>query len=94
MPEVNPDKVMAFSSSKDLERWLKVNYAIERELWIKIYKKNTGMVSVTWDDVVIEILCWGWIDGIKKSIDDQAYLQRIKKEQSACGTFNQRGTDD
>lgn len=37
----------------------------------------TGIPSVTWNDVVIEALCWGWIDGIRKSIDDEAYLQRI-----------------
>lgn len=54
-----------------------MNHAIESELWVKIFKKKTGVASVTWDDVVIEILCWGWIDGIKKSINDQAYLQRV-----------------
>jgi uncharacterized protein YdeI (YjbR/CyaY-like superfamily) len=82
MSEVNPEKVMTFSSSKDLGGWLKVNHAIERELWVKIFKKKTGTVSVTWDAVVVEILCWGWIDGIKKSIDDQAYLQRITPRKS------------
>jgi len=46
-------------------------------LWIKIFKKNSKLPSVTWDHVVIESLCWGWIDGIKKSLDEQAYLQRI-----------------
>ena len=53
------------------------NHAIESELWVNIFKKKTGIPSVTWADVVIEILCWGWIDGIKKSSGDQAYLQRI-----------------
>jgi len=42
-----------------------------------MFKKNTGIQSVTWNDVVIEALCWGWIDGVKKSIDEQAYLQRL-----------------
>jgi len=54
-----------------------VNHATETELWVKIFKKKTGIPSVTWNDVVIEALCWGWIDGIKKSINDQAYYQRI-----------------
>ncbi len=44
---------------------------------MKIFKKGSGLPSVNWDQVVIESLCWGWIDGIKKSLDDQAYLQRI-----------------
>jgi len=77
MPEPNPARIMTFATPKDLGRWLKVNHATESELWVKIFKKKTGIPSVTWDDVVIEALCWGWIDGVKKSIDDQAYLQRI-----------------
>ena len=71
--------IMTFEISKDLGQWLKLNHASESELWIKLYKKNTGIKSVTWDDVVIESLCWGWIDGVKKSIDDQSYLQRDRK---------------
>lgn len=77
MPEPDPLRIMTFATPKDLGEWLKVNHATESELWVKIFKKNTGIQSVTWNDVVIEILCWGWIDGVKKSIDDQAYLQRI-----------------
>jgi uncharacterized protein YdeI (YjbR/CyaY-like superfamily) len=77
MPAPDPSKTMTFITPQDLGRWLKSNHASESELWVKIYKKNTKIQSVTWDDVVIEALCWGWIDGIKKSIDDQAYLQRI-----------------
>ena len=77
MPVPDPARIMTFASPKDLGRWLKVNHAIESELWVKIFKIKTGIPSVTWDDVVIEALCWGWIDGVKKSIDDQAYLQRV-----------------
>ncbi len=77
MPDANPARIMTFTSPNELGQWLKVNHAIESELWVKIFKKKTGIASVTWDDVVIEMLCYGWIDGIKKSIDDQAYLQRV-----------------
>ncbi len=77
MPEPHPTRIMTFASPKDLGRWLKVHHAIETELWVKIFKKKSGIPSVTWDDVVVEILCWGWIDGVKKSIDEQAYLQRV-----------------
>ncbi|MFT6100047.1 MAG: hypothetical protein ACJAYF_002599 [Arenicella sp.] len=77
MPEPDPLRIMTFATPKDLDEWLKVNHTAESELWVKIFKKSTGIQSVTWKDVVIEILCWGWIDGVKKSIDDQAYLQRI-----------------
>ena len=77
MPEPDPLRIMTFATPKDLSEWLKLNHATESELWVKIFKKNTGIQSVTWNDVVIEILCWGWIDGVKKSFDNQAYLQRI-----------------
>ena len=84
MPEPDPLRIMSFETPQDLFKWLKKNHATESELWVKIFKKNTKIQSVTWNELVIEVLCWGWIDGIKKSIDDQAYLQRItpRKEQS------------
>ena len=77
MPETDLAKTMSFATASDLGQWFKTNHATESELWVKIFKKATNIPSVTWDDVVLESLCWGWIDGIKKSIDDQAYLQRI-----------------
>jgi uncharacterized protein YdeI (YjbR/CyaY-like superfamily) len=77
MPEPDPTRIRTFATPKDLSLWLKVNYATESELWVKIFKKKPGIPSVTWDDVVVEALRWGWIDGVKKSFDDQAYLQRI-----------------
>ncbi len=77
MPEPDPAKIATFSAPQDLCQWLELNHASEAELWVKIFKKKTRIPSVTWDEVVIEALCWGWIDGIKKSIDDTAYLQRI-----------------
>ncbi|MES9901643.1 MAG: hypothetical protein ABW168_03040 [Sedimenticola sp.] len=76
---LKPDtsKIMVFKSPKDLSKWLQDNQTSESELWVKIFKKGSGIPSVNWNEVVIESLCWGWIDGIKKSLDDQAYLQRI-----------------
>lgn len=92
MPEPDPAKIMSFESPKDLGRWLKVNHATESELWVKIFKKNTGVPSVSWNDVVMETLCWGWIDGVKKSIDDQAYLQRITPR-TARSSWSKRNTE-
>lgn len=77
MPALDPEKIISFPTPTDLGLWLKANHDTQNELWVKIFKKAAKVPSVTWDDVVIESLCWGWIDGIKKSIDDQAYLQRI-----------------
>jgi uncharacterized protein YdeI (YjbR/CyaY-like superfamily) len=90
--EPDPLKIVPFVTPNDLGQWLEVNHASESELWVKIYKKNTRIGSVTWNDVVIEALCWGWIDGIKKSIDDQAYLQRITPRK-ARSNWSKRNTE-
>ena len=92
MPEPDPLKIMTFGTPKDLGKWLKVNHATENELWVKIFKKQSGIQSVTWNDVVIEILCWGWIDGVKKSIGDQTYLQRITPR-AARSNWSKRNTE-
>lgn len=77
MPDPDPSKTLTFETPEQLGDWLKANHATETELWIKMFKTKSGIPSVTWDEVVMEALCWGWIDGIKKSIDDRAYYQRI-----------------
>jgi len=92
MPKPDAEKVRAFETPDSLARWLRENHASERELWIKIFKKQTGIQSVTWDEVVIESLCWGWIDGVKQSIDNQAYLQRITPR-TARSIWSKRNTE-
>ena len=92
MPEPDPLRIMSFAKSQDLGEWLKENHATKSELWVKIFKKNTGIQSVTWNDLVIEVLCWGWIDGVKKSIDEQAYLQRITPR-TARSNWSKRNTE-
>lgn len=72
----------SFLTPEKLADWLEANHASESELWVKVFKKKTGKRSVTWGEIVMEALCWGWIDGIKKSIDDESYLQRITPRQS------------
>ena len=90
MPIVDDNKIQSFTTPAELSHWLALNHATQTELWVKIFKINSGITSVNWDDVVIEVLCWGWIDGIKKSIDEHAYLQRItpRKAQSSWSKRN------
>lgn len=85
MVEYDSANVESFSSAQELGAWLEVNHASRSELWVKIFKKNTGIASVSWGDVVIEVLCWGWIDGIRKSLGDEAYLQRITPRKARSG---------
>lgn len=92
MPEVEPSKIMSFESPNDLEKWLEANHSRESELWVKIFKKKSKISSVTWDEVVVESLCWGWIDGVKKSIDEQSYIQRITPRK-AKSNWSKRNRD-
>jgi uncharacterized protein YdeI (YjbR/CyaY-like superfamily) len=59
-----------FKSSSDFRKWLEANHASAPELWVGFYKKTSGRSSITWPESVDQALCFGWIDGIRKSIDD------------------------
>lgn len=73
---VDPARIRPFPSAAAFERWLSANHARAEELWIRIYKKDSGVVSITYAEALDVVLCWGWIDGIRKSYDDVSFLQR------------------
>lgn len=73
---VNPDNVHEFKDSAALERWYRKNHDKADEMWIKVHKKGSGLPSVTITDALDVALCWGWIDAIRKSFDENSYLQR------------------
>lgn len=77
MPKPVETRIHAFETPADFWHWLETHHDSETELWLKIFKKGSGQTTVNWEEAVIEALCWGWIDGIKKSFDDRAYLQRF-----------------
>ena len=66
-----------FKSAKAFETWLKKNHATSDGLWLKIAKRGAQEPSVTYPEAVEIALCWGWIDGQKKGLDDQHFLQRF-----------------
>lgn len=67
----------AFKTREHLETWLAKHHDTETELWVRIYKKDSGVQSVDWQDCVLASLTWGWIDGLKRSHDDDSFLQRL-----------------
>ncbi len=75
--QVDPSRVRAFPTSAALGRWLARHHASETELWVHVFKVNSGTPSVRWEDCVFEALVWGWIDGIRKGRDAVSYLQRL-----------------
>src|SRR5471032_2246119 len=72
----NPKKIRAFRSEAAFDAWLRTHHARETEIWLRIYKKGAGTPTVTSAQALDVALCWGWIDGIRKSFDQQSFLQR------------------
>ncbi len=66
-----------FASPEDFRKWLKKNHKKEIELIVGFYKVNSGKPSMTWSQSVDQALCFGWIDGVRKSIDEDRYQIRF-----------------
>ena len=79
-----------FEKKSDFRNWLKKNYDKETELLVGFYKVGSGKPSITWPESVDEALCFGWIDAVRKSIDDTSYTIRFtrRKPTSIWSTIN------
>ena len=71
------DAVKFFRTPADLRRWFDKNHQTVELLWIGFLKKDTGRPSITWQESVDEALCVGWIDGIRKRLDETRSAQRF-----------------
>ena len=68
---------LPFATPADLDAWLQTHHATATELWVRVFKKDAAIASVTWNDMVIAALTWGWIDGQRQSLDDVSFVQRM-----------------
>jgi uncharacterized protein YdeI (YjbR/CyaY-like superfamily) len=86
----DPKKIKSFRTEAAFERWLAANHDRETELWLKIHKKGAGLPTVTYAQALDVALCWGWIDGIRKSFDERSFLQRFspRKARSVWSQVN------
>jgi uncharacterized protein YdeI (YjbR/CyaY-like superfamily) len=78
---VDPDKVREFENFDAFYRWLAQHHASDAwdELWIKIHKVDSGLQSITAKEAIDVVLCWGWIDAIRKGFDEKSFLQRYTR---------------
>jgi len=85
-------KVTHFKSPAEFRKWLAKHHASEKELWVGYHRKETGKPSMTWQQSVDEALCYGWIDGIRKKVDDESYTIRFtpRKSRSTWSAVNIR----
>lgn len=78
----DPGAIRAFKSEAAFDAWMRRNHSRETEIWLRIYKKGSGRPSVTHAQALDVALCWGWIDGIRKALDEESFLQRYSPRRS------------
>jgi uncharacterized protein YdeI (YjbR/CyaY-like superfamily) len=66
-----------FATRAELRAWLERHHTDRDELWVGLYKKRSGRPSITWPEVVDEALCFGWIDGVRRSVGPDSYANRV-----------------
>lgn len=76
---------LPFATPEDWRAWLGAHHATATEVTLKLYKKSSGIPSITWEEAVIEALAFGWIDGIKRPGDDRHWLQRFTPRKPRSG---------
>jgi uncharacterized protein YdeI (YjbR/CyaY-like superfamily) len=74
--KVDPAKVRTFKDADAFYKWLGKNHDKADEVWIKLHKAASGLKSITAKEAIDVVLCWGWIDGVRKSFDETSFLQR------------------
>ncbi|MER8467307.1 YdeI/OmpD-associated family protein [Mesorhizobium sp. M1396] len=74
--KVDPDKVREFPDPESFHAWLGKHHATESEIWIKVHKVGSGLKSITPKEAIDVALCFGWIDAVRKGLDDKSFLQR------------------
>jgi uncharacterized protein YdeI (YjbR/CyaY-like superfamily) len=79
-----------FRTPAEFRAWLEEHHRDAPELWVGFYKKGSGKPSITWPEAVDQALCFGWIDGVRKSIADDAYTNRFtpRKKRSTWSAVN------
>ena len=75
--EIRKDRLKFFRASGDFRRWLEKNFDKAPELWIGFYRKDSGKGGMTYHEALDEALCFGWIDGIRKKLDEVSFTNRF-----------------
>jgi len=70
-------KTLYVTKRKDWRKWLAKNHQKQKEVWLVYYRKNSGKPRISYDDAVLEALCYGWIDSTAKKIDTESFAQRF-----------------
>ena len=78
-------KTMSFTSPRDFRIWLAKNHSQSEGIWLRIFKKDSGVTTVTYSEALDQALCFGWIDGQKKPHDETSWLQKFTPRRAKSG---------
>ncbi len=89
-------KIIFFKSGNECRRWLERNHDKAREQWFGFYKKKSSKRGITYQEALDEALCFGWIDGLKKRVDEESYTFRFtpRKAKSVWSTVNTKRAEE
>jgi uncharacterized protein YdeI (YjbR/CyaY-like superfamily) len=89
-------KPLFFAKPSDLRKWFEKNHSKETEVYVGYYKVASGKPSITWSESVDQALCFGWIDGVRNSIDEISYCNRFtpRKPTSTWSAINIKKVED
>ena len=87
---VDKSQIKSFPSEAAFEAWLTEHHDTHTEVWLRIYKKGSGVPTVTPLQAIDVALCWGWIDDLRKGLDEVSFLQRYtpRKKKSVWSQIN------
>lgn len=74
--QVDPARIREFSDAASFAKWLEQHHDSDDEVWVRIFKVGSGLPSITHKEAIDICLCWGWIDAVRKGLDQTSYLQR------------------
>jgi uncharacterized protein YdeI (YjbR/CyaY-like superfamily) len=79
-----------FATKEEFRKWLEENHTKEKEILVGFYKKDSGKISLNWSESIDQALCFGWIDGVRRSIDTESYYNRFtpRKTSSTWSIIN------
>ena len=81
--------ILAFQDVRELRRWLEANHATSAGILVRVYKRSSGIASVTFEDVLDEVLCFGWSESRRLKGDNISYLQQFTPRKTK-GTTSER----
>ncbi len=94
-------QMLSFESAAEFRRWLEKNQALAEGIWLRFFKKGSGQKTLTYAEALDEALCFGWIDGQTKPLDERSWLRKftprrarsgvVQDQHAACGAVDRSG---